>query len=108
MDAHKREIIPLFRVSCGDCLQNAGMASSVLQESAIVALLLMPRRSDPQADCLHDVVLQDTYGQRDTVKWWVRWRVFYLACSELFAFKGGSQWGVGHYVFQKKEGAPRK
>lgn len=51
---------------------------------------------------------QDTYGQRDTVKWWVRWRVFYLACSELFAFKGGSQWGVGHYLFQKRDIDARK
>jgi cyclopropane-fatty-acyl-phospholipid synthase len=31
----------------------------------------------------------------------VRWRLFYLACSELFAFNGGQEWGVGHYVFVK-------
>ena len=53
-------------------------------------------------------VLQDTYGKRDTVKWWVRWRVFYLACSELFAFRGGSSWGVGHYLFQNKTPVARR
>lgn len=47
-------------------------------------------------------MLQETYGKKNTVQWWVRWRVFYLACSELFAFNGGDQWGVGHYLFQKK------
>lgn len=46
--------------------------------------------------------VQETYGKKDAVKWWVRWRVFYLACSELFAYDSGNQWGVGHFVFAKK------
>ncbi|KAF8893483.1 S-adenosyl-L-methionine-dependent methyltransferase [Infundibulicybe gibba] len=32
-----------------------------------------------------------------------RFRVFYLACSELFNMDGGQQWGVGHYLFKAKE-----
>ena len=28
------------------------------------------------------------------LKWFVYWRLFYLACSELFAFRGGNEWGV--------------
>lgn len=55
-----------------------------------------------QTRILSRICLQDTYGAGDATRWWVRWRVFYLACSELFAFNGGSQWGVGHYLFQKK------
>jgi cyclopropane-fatty-acyl-phospholipid synthase len=31
------------------------------------------------------------------------WRLFYLACSELFAYRGGEEWGVGHFRFVKKE-----
>jgi len=31
-----------------------------------------------------------------------RFRVFYMACSELFAFNGGQEWGVGHYLFKPK------
>ncbi|CAA7261845.1 unnamed protein product [Cyclocybe aegerita] len=31
-----------------------------------------------------------------------RFRVFYMACSELFAMDNGEQWGVGHYLFKAK------
>ncbi|KDQ55855.1 hypothetical protein JAAARDRAFT_133704 [Jaapia argillacea MUCL 33604] len=30
-------------------------------------------------------------------------RVFYMACSELFAMNGGQEWGVGHYLFRRKD-----
>ncbi|KAK7473175.1 hypothetical protein VKT23_001274 [Stygiomarasmius scandens] len=32
-----------------------------------------------------------------------RFRVFYMACSELFNFNGGEEWGVGHYLFKKRD-----
>ncbi|KAH9948664.1 S-adenosyl-L-methionine-dependent methyltransferase [Amylocystis lapponica] len=29
-------------------------------------------------------------------------RVFYMACAELFAMNHGEEWGVGHYLFKRK------
>ncbi|KAI5826506.1 S-adenosyl-L-methionine-dependent methyltransferase, partial [Schizophyllum commune Tattone D] len=31
-----------------------------------------------------------------------RFRVFYMACAELFAMDDGQRWGVGHYLFRRK------
>lgn len=45
--------------------------------------------------------LEDTYGKGETLRWFHRWQVFYLACAELFAWGGGEEWGVCHYLFEK-------
>jgi cyclopropane-fatty-acyl-phospholipid synthase len=56
MDAHKKEIMPLFEA---------------------------------------------TYGKDQAVKWWVYWRLFYMACAELWNFNNGDEWLVSHYLFHK-------
>jgi cyclopropane-fatty-acyl-phospholipid synthase len=43
-----------------------------------------------------------TYGEAYALKWWVYWRVFFMACSELWKFSGGHEWIVSHYLFKKK------
>ncbi len=32
---------------------------------------------------------------------WQRWRMFVMACQELFAHQGGNTWFVGHYLFEQ-------
>lgn len=47
-------------------------------------------------------VLIATYGEKDAVRWFNRWRMFYLACSELFGFSHGNEWWVSHYLFKQQ------
>ncbi|WP_199139282.1 SAM-dependent methyltransferase [Pedobacter sp. ASV12] len=46
-------------------------------------------------------ILQETYGPKNAVKWWVYWRLFYMACAELFNYNQGNEWMVCHYLFEK-------
>lgn len=40
--------------------------------------------------------LEGTYG-KDVDLWLNRWRMFFMACEELFGYKAGSEWLVAHY-----------
>jgi cyclopropane-fatty-acyl-phospholipid synthase len=46
-------------------------------------------------------IFAETYGA-ESVEWFNRWRVFFMACAEMFDFEGGTQWGVSHYRFSKR------
>ena len=43
-----------------------------------------------------------TYGDAQAAIWFQRWRMFYMAVAELFGYDHGNQWGVGHYLFEKR------
>ena len=45
--------------------------------------------------------LRDCYDSKAKL-WFQRWRIFYMACSELFAYKDGEEWPVMHYRFAKR------
>jgi len=47
-------------------------------------------------------VIEQTYGPDNARRWWMRWRIFFLAVSEMFGTDGGREWGVGHYLLQPK------
>lgn len=46
-------------------------------------------------------LFEKTYGKDQAVKWWVYWRIFYMACAELWNFNNGNEWIVSHYLFHK-------
>lgn len=46
-------------------------------------------------------ILANTYGAEEVTRWWVYWRVFFLSCAELWAYHGGREWLVSHYLMKK-------
>jgi len=48
-------------------------------------------------------ILAKAYGDQDAKIWFQRWRMFWMACSELFKYKGGKEWPVHHYRLTKKK-----
>lgn len=46
-------------------------------------------------------ILESTYGKAQAALWRQRWRIFYMACAELFGYDAGQEWWVSHYLFRK-------
>jgi cyclopropane-fatty-acyl-phospholipid synthase len=53
---------------------------------------------DRNRDAVMDI-LTTAYGQASARLWHQRWRMFWMACAELFGHAGGSEWLVAHYRF---------
>lgn len=54
-------------------------------------------RQDRQCNAVMSV-LEQAYGD-NAVLWFQRWRMFWMACAELFGYADGQEWLVAHYRF---------
>jgi len=48
-------------------------------------------------------IMAETYGQESAEQWFQRWRIFFMACAELFGMNEGNEWYVSHYLFGRQE-----
>jgi cyclopropane-fatty-acyl-phospholipid synthase len=47
-------------------------------------------------------VLTAAYGAQEAPRWHQRWRMFWMACAELFGYRDGNEWLVAHYRFARR------
>ena len=46
------------------------------------------------------LIFDEVYGNKSD-QFWIYWRLFFIACEELFSFNKGKEWQVYHYLFHK-------
>lgn len=46
-------------------------------------------------------ILASVYSRADARRWRQRWRLFFMACAELFGFDEGREWKVCHLRFAR-------
>ena len=54
---------------------------------------------DRQRDAVRKL-FRTVYGDGSADLWIARWRLFFIACEELFAFRGGREWVVAHHLLE--------
>ncbi len=47
-------------------------------------------------------ILERHHGSEEARLQFGRWRIFFMACEELFGFKEGEEWYVAHYLLKKR------
>jgi cyclopropane-fatty-acyl-phospholipid synthase len=47
-------------------------------------------------------LLAGVYGHGAAQVWYQRWRMFMMACAELFAYGKGDQWMISHYLLTQR------
>lgn len=45
--------------------------------------------------------LQAAYGPVEAPRRLAMWRIFFMSCAELWGFRGGNEWLVSHYLFER-------
>lgn len=58
-------------------------------------------RQDAQREQIMPL-FRETYGPQEAGRWFQRWRMFFIACAELFGCADGQEWFVAHYLFENE------
>jgi cyclopropane-fatty-acyl-phospholipid synthase len=58
-------------------------------------------KMDAQRDSLWPL-FEQTYGRDQAKIWWMRWRIFFMSCAELFGYDKAREWWVSHYLFERR------
>ena len=72
------------------------LSGSHYQKTAEAWLQNMDRHQDK----IHQL-FAETYGESQAQLWQQRWRIFFMACAELFGYHRGNEWMVAHYRFSR-------
>ncbi|MEZ6071556.1 MAG: cyclopropane-fatty-acyl-phospholipid synthase family protein [Pirellulales bacterium] len=59
----------------------------------------------PQVELLFDHLSGNGRGDAGGKVLVQRWRMFFMACAELFRYQGGNEWYVSHYLFKNRQSA---
>lgn len=118
--AHRAYVYPFEPVNAGDWMARTFFTGGLMPSHDLFAHFQDDLRLEDQwwlsgrhyqrtsnawlanLDAQRDAVLslfRATYGAADAQRWFVRWRLFFLACAELFGYRGGREWGVSHFRF---------
>jgi cyclopropane-fatty-acyl-phospholipid synthase len=60
-------------------------------------------RLDAQRNAVR-AILAGSHGHAEAARALGRWRLFFLACAELFAYRGGAEWFVSHALLAPRGG----
>jgi cyclopropane-fatty-acyl-phospholipid synthase len=58
-------------------------------------------RMDANQPAIRKLFAETYGGPAEGKRWWVMWRVFFMAVEEMFAYNDGKEWLVSHYLFSR-------